>query len=52
MYLERFHMLTVKEFPTTALLRQWSKEDFHSLLFRKYPSHENDPFFQNVSNLM
>ena len=30
-YLGRFHMLTVKSCSQTALFREWSKQDFHSL---------------------
>ena len=47
-YLGCFHMLTVKARIETALFREWSKEDFHTLYFRKYISYENHPFLQNL----
>ena len=47
-YLGRFQMLAVNACSETALLREWSKQDFHSLSFRKYITYGNRPLFQNV----
>ena len=46
-YFGRFHELTLKSCCETALFREWSNQDFHSLYIRKYIRYDDDLFFQN-----
>ena len=45
-------MLTDKASSETAVFREWSNQDFHSLLLRKDISYDHQRFLQNIWNLM
>ena len=47
-----FHMLIVKGISEMVFFKEWSKQLFLRVQFKKSSSYENHLFFQNVSNFI